>query len=214
MKLKKLHMGLRSIGLSATQIGVKFAAYEDKNGNTLEVAGALEVGADCSKTNDDGSLTTCEDGEYELTDGTTIVVSGGKISEVKPTAVVEGEMAAEPPAETPAESAAVSREEFDALASSVAKIAEMLQSLVQSTTEEEGVEMEAMKKQVACASQEVEALKTELSQTHELVKEMGVLLSSVPAAMLKGQAEPPVNPTKNKANDPISRAIERAKRIS
>ena len=206
-------MGLRSIGLSVAQIGVKFAAYEDKNGNTLEVAGALEVGADCSKTNDDGSLAACEDGEYELTDGTTIVVSGGKISEVKPTAVVDENMVAAP-TETPTEPTAVSREEFDALASSVAKIAEMLQTLIQSTTEEEDVEMEAMKKQVACASQEVETLKAELSQTHELVKEMGVLLSSVPAAMLKGQAEPPVNPTKNKANDPITRAIERAKRIS
>lgn len=60
----------------------KFEDITLADDSVISVEPALEVGAVANVTNADGSVTPLPDGEYELADGRTIVVSSGVIDAI------------------------------------------------------------------------------------------------------------------------------------
>jgi len=71
---------------------MNFETYDLKDGSKIDLT-SLEIGADAMLVDATGNSAVAPDGEYELADGTSIVVSGGKISELETPAadVTEGE---------------------------------------------------------------------------------------------------------------------------
>jgi len=71
---------------------MNFETYDLKDGSKIDLT-SLELGADAMLVDATGNSAVAPDGEYELADGTSIVVTGGKISELEtPEAdVTEGE---------------------------------------------------------------------------------------------------------------------------
>lgn len=57
--------------------------YKTKDGLTISWEGDAEVGKDIFIVLEDGSKEPLNDGEYELEDGTKVVVAGGKVAEIK-----------------------------------------------------------------------------------------------------------------------------------
>jgi hypothetical protein len=72
---------------------MNFETYDLKDGSKIDLT-SLEIGADAMLVDATGNSAVCPDGEYELADGTSIVVTGGKISEIAlpESDAVEGEM--------------------------------------------------------------------------------------------------------------------------
>jgi hypothetical protein len=72
---------------------MNFETYDLKDGSKIDLT-SLEIGADAMLVDATGNSAVCPDAEYELADGTSIVVTGGKISEIAlpESDAVEGEM--------------------------------------------------------------------------------------------------------------------------
>jgi hypothetical protein len=82
---------------------MNFETYDLKDGSKIDLT-SLEIGADAMLVDTTGNSAVCPDAEYELADGTSIVVTGGKISEIALPAsdVIEGETpGAEMPGQMP-----------------------------------------------------------------------------------------------------------------
>lgn len=71
---------------------MNFETYDLKDGSKIDLS-SLEIGADAMLVDATGNSSVAPDGEYELADGTSLVVTGGKISELETPAadVTEGE---------------------------------------------------------------------------------------------------------------------------
>lgn len=71
---------------------MNFETYDLKDGSKIDLS-SFEIGADAMLVDATGNSAVAPDGEYELADGTSIVVTGGKITELEtPEAdVTEGE---------------------------------------------------------------------------------------------------------------------------
>jgi hypothetical protein len=71
---------------------MNFETYDLKDGSKIDLT-SLEIGADAMLVDATGNSAVCPDGEYELADGTSLVVTSGKISELETPAadVTEGE---------------------------------------------------------------------------------------------------------------------------
>jgi hypothetical protein len=70
--------------LSFEKQEVKFTDYTDANG--LKIASPddkLDIGSEVNGVDEQGNLIPLDNGEYNLTDGSTIVVMDGKVSEIK-----------------------------------------------------------------------------------------------------------------------------------
>jgi hypothetical protein len=60
---------------------MNFDTYDLMDGSKIDLS-SLEIGADAMLVDTTGNSVVCPDAEYELADGTSIVVTGGKISEI------------------------------------------------------------------------------------------------------------------------------------
>lgn len=71
---------------------MNFETYDLKDGSKIDLT-SLEIGADAMLVDATGNSAVCPDGEYELADGTSLVVTSGKITELETPAadVTEGE---------------------------------------------------------------------------------------------------------------------------
>ena len=71
---------------------MNFETYDLKDGSKIDLT-SLEIGADAMLVDATGNSAVAPDGEYELADGTSIVVTGGKVTELETPAadVTEGE---------------------------------------------------------------------------------------------------------------------------
>lgn len=71
---------------------MNFETYDLKDGSKIDLT-SLEIGADAMLVDTTGNSAVCPDGEYELADGTSLVVTSGKITELETPAsdVTEGE---------------------------------------------------------------------------------------------------------------------------
>ena len=71
---------------------MNFETYDLKDGSKIDLS-SLEIGADAMLVDATGNSAVAPDGEYELADGTSLVVTGGKITELETPAadVTEGE---------------------------------------------------------------------------------------------------------------------------
>lgn len=100
---------------------IKALDLEAEGGKKISVSAedpANLVGADATVTDEAGNSAPAPDGEHKLADGRILVVSGGKVADVKPAAAAQAEPAAATPAPAPAPSAMET-----ALAAANAKIA-------------------------------------------------------------------------------------------
>ena len=207
MKFKQLFMSLRSIGLSATQMGVRFAAYETKDGATLEIAGQMEVGSEVSITQEDGTLKPADNGEYALVSGAIVVVMDGKVADIKEGEPIAAEMAADGSGdgavapEAPTEPMSVTREEFDSLVSQVGQLGAMIEqvlTIVQADAMDdmtENTDMVEMKK--TCM-----ALEANLKAQGEIISQMAAV---IPAKLSANTVERPVNLSETKKGfDPLA----------
>ena len=117
---------------------IKLMDYKTKDGLTLQWDGDAAVGTDVALLLEDGTSVPCDNGTYELENGTKIVVADGKVGEI---------IAAEDMAETapvaPTTTNGPSNEElvtmFDELRGVIAELSSRLDALenVEPTTEEE-----------------------------------------------------------------------------
>lgn len=71
---------------------MNFETYDLKDGSKIDLT-SLEIGADAMLVDATGNSAVAPDGEYELADGTSLVVTGGKVTELETPAadVTEGE---------------------------------------------------------------------------------------------------------------------------
>lgn len=86
----------------------KFESAKLSDGSTVVEYSKLEAGGDFSVTDDQGNLTPAAAGQYELEDGTVVIVKdAGKIDEVKPATPAADDPAKQEMAnDTPADPAA------------------------------------------------------------------------------------------------------------
>ena len=117
-----------------------------KDGSKIQTMGDLCEGCDCQMP--DG--TPCADGSYELADGTTLAVSGGKVATI-----------------TPAPNAAIPTEEE--MAKVKALCSEMLQAFSEAK-ETENKELAELKAQFTAQSEEITNLKGLVSGLTEVLK--------------------------------------------
>ena len=93
---------------------MQYAAVSTDKGNLIYNTDMLEVGSEVFVEDENGENVPAADGEYILEDGRTVVVEGGKVTEIKakedepaepaaPAMPAEEQMVDETPAETPAE---------------------------------------------------------------------------------------------------------------
>jgi hypothetical protein len=81
--------------------------YKTKDGLTITWEGDAEVGKDIFIILEDGSKEPLNNGEYELEDGTKVVVAAGKVAEIKAAEPADEEEMAEPGEPAAPEAAAV-----------------------------------------------------------------------------------------------------------
>jgi hypothetical protein len=77
---------------------IKLMDYKTKDGLTLQWDGPAAVGADVSLLLADGTSVAADSGEYELEDGTKIVIVTGKVTEITPADMANQDMAVAPDA--------------------------------------------------------------------------------------------------------------------
>lgn len=77
---------------------IKLMDYKTKDGLTLQWDGPAVVGADVSLLLADGTSVAADSGEYELEDGTKIVIVTGKVTEIIPADMANQDMAISPDA--------------------------------------------------------------------------------------------------------------------
>lgn len=96
---------------------MNFETYDLKDGSKIDLS-SLEIGADAMLVDSTGNSSVAPDGEYELADGTSLVVTGGKISELETPAadVTEGEPQDE------AQPATMSEDKFEAVEVGMAEL--------------------------------------------------------------------------------------------
>lgn len=123
---------------------IKLMDYKTKDGLTLQWDGDAAVGTEVFLVLADGTSVAADNGEYELEDGTKIVIADGKVSEIiAAEAPVSEDMAEAPVTDAPATTNGPSNEElvtmFDELRGVIAELSSRLDALenVEPTAEEE-----------------------------------------------------------------------------
>jgi|694.fasta_scaffold02349_32 hypothetical protein len=120
--------------------------YKTRDGLTLTWEGDAAVGKEVFLVLEDGTKVSADNGEYELEDGTKLVVSEGKVAEIKPVEVEAGndEEMAEPVAtETPSQPTVdvmeIVKPIFEEMRTIIAELSSRIDKLenVEPTTEEE-----------------------------------------------------------------------------
>jgi hypothetical protein len=91
----------------AEETKMSFETYDLKDGSKIELT-ALEIGADAMLADESGNTSPCPDGEYELADGTKMMVESGKIMSITSPEVEE--TISEEPADTMPEPAMMGAE--------------------------------------------------------------------------------------------------------
>lgn len=94
--------GTELIEMTANQADknkINLMEYKTKDGLTLTWEGEGAVGTEVFLILEDGTKVAADNGEYELEDGTKIVVAAGKVAEIKAVEAPEEEDMAEPVAE-------------------------------------------------------------------------------------------------------------------
>jgi hypothetical protein len=123
---------------------IKLMDYKTKDGLTLRWEGDAAVGSEVFLVLEDGTSVSADNGEYELEDGTKIIIADGKVSEIIAAEIPESEdMAEAPVTDAPATTNGPSNEElvtmFDELRGVIAELSSRLDALenVEPTAEEE-----------------------------------------------------------------------------
>jgi hypothetical protein len=118
---------------------IKLMDYKTKDGLTLRWEGDDAVGSEVFLVLEDGTSVSADNGEYELEDGTKIIIADGKVSEI----IAAEDMAEAPVTDAPATTNGPSNEElvtmFDELRGVIAELSSRLDALenVEPTAQEE-----------------------------------------------------------------------------
>jgi len=122
---------------------IKLMDYKTKDGLTLRWEGEAAVGSEVFLVLADGTSVPADNGEYELEDGTKIILADGKVSEIIAAEVASEDMAEAPVTDAPTTTNGPSNEElvtmFDELRGVIAELSSRLDALenVEPTAEEE-----------------------------------------------------------------------------
>ena len=118
--------------------------YKTKDGLTLTWEGDAAVGKEVFLVLEDGTQVAADNGEYELEDGTKVIIADGKVAEIMAVETPEGEDMAEPVATEPTSNPSTDVLEtvkplFEELRGIIAELSSRLDKLenVEPTTEEE-----------------------------------------------------------------------------
>jgi len=126
----------------ADKIKEQLMEYKTKDGLTITWEGAAEVGKDIFIILEDGSKEPLANGEYELEDGTKIVVAEGKVAEIKaaePAAPAAEDMAEPAASAAPADMLEAVKPLFEEMRGIIAELSARIDKLenVEPTAEEE-----------------------------------------------------------------------------
>lgn len=148
---EKVLQKLGLIKLEAEKVALE--QYEIEGGSVVEVDGELEVGKELFTVSEDGTQVPGINGDYKLTDGRLVVVSEGKITEIKE---------AEAETEETEEETEVEIEMSEGEKALNARLKAIEEKMIQMSTENE-----ALKLQLDETKSTNEMLQTELSAIKE-----------------------------------------------
>lgn len=123
----------------ADKIKEQLMEYKTKDGLTISWEGEAEVGKDIFIILEDGSKEPLANGEYELEDGTKVVVAEGKVAEIMAVEPADEEEMAAPITTAPADVLETVKPLFEEMRNIIADLSSRLDKLenTEPTTEEE-----------------------------------------------------------------------------
>lgn len=159
---------------------IKLMDYKTKDGLTLRWEGDAAVGSEVFLVLEDGTSVSADNGEYELEDGTKIIIADGKVSEIIAAEIPESEDMAEAPiTDAPATTNGPSNEElvtmFDELRGVIAELSSRLDALenVEPTAEEEATlsKVKALEEKLSIISEKAGAPSIKVKSDLEIKRE-------------------------------------------
>ena len=159
---------------------IKLMDYKTKDGLTLRWEGDAAVGSEVFLVLEDGTSVSADNGEYELEDGTKIIIADGKVSEIIAAEIPESEdMAEAPVTDAPATTNGPSNEElvtmFDELRGVIAELSSRLDALenVEPTAEEEATlsKVKALEEKLSIISEKAGAPSIKVKSDLEIKRE-------------------------------------------